>query len=70
MRLAKGVRLQLRLRTDRQGALVLESTQAPANPAQVRAWWQEVADFAQRQALEDAAADPLPPLPVVLTVDV
>lgn len=67
MRLAKGSLLQLRLKLGRRGETVLESTQAPLDPARARELWQEVADFAQRQALADAADwPPLEPMPVVL----
>jgi hypothetical protein len=63
MRLAKGVRLQLKL-VQRGATTELVSTTAPMSPEQARQLWQEVADFAQRQALEDAAAPE--PWPVVL----
>lgn len=65
MKLAKGVKLQLKLKlkTTRQGT-TLESTQAPMAPAEARAYWQEVADHAQRLALQDVTESPQPePLP-------
>lgn len=52
MKLAKGVKLQLKLKTTSKG-ITLESTQAPMEPAEARRLWQEVADHAQRMALED-----------------
>lgn len=64
MKLAKGVKLQLRLKATSRGT-TLESAQAPMEPAEARAFWQEVADHAQRMALEDVTESPQPePLPV------
>lgn len=69
MKLAKGVKLQLRLKVTSRGT-TLESTQAPMPPAEARAFWQEVADHAQRMALEDVTESPQPePLPVMLPPD-
>lgn len=63
MRLAKGVKLQLKL-VERSSGPELVATTAPMGKAEARQLWQEVADFAHRQALEDAAAPE--PWPVVL----
>lgn len=63
MKLAKGVKLQLQLVARRNGTELVATT-APMSPAQARQLWQEVADFAHRQALEDARAPE--PWPVVL----
>jgi len=69
MKLAKDVKLQLKLKTTRQGT-TLESTQAPMAPTEARAYWQEVADHAQRLALQDVTESPQPePLPVTLPPD-
>lgn len=69
MRLAKGVKLQLRLKTTPRGT-VIESTQAPMDPAEARAFWREVADHAHRMTLEDVTEhQPPEPMPVMLPPD-
>ncbi len=60
MKLAKGVKLQLRIKTTAQGT-VIESTQAPMAPEEARAFWRDVADHAHRMSLEDVTeTHPLP----------
>ena len=69
MKLAKGVKLQLRLKVTSKGT-TLESAQAPMDPAMARAYWQDVADHAQKLALQDVTESPQPePLPVTLPPD-